>query len=215
MNALFKLGVGAKFSITSFLREYQTILDVIMDRENQSDHKVRTKKVAEDKYWSKLYIERHTHHLYNISIFRKFQWKLKDTNRLQLVEHEKEKTYYVSQADNYPYKEHRPRQYLVQMDAEEREYSCICCCFQKDGILCSHILKVMMHLNVPEIPEKYIIDGWRKRDSKLNINDVKNLQIEEENPALRFNVLSKRCVCTAGKASQSRKKSDYLLQEIM
>jgi hypothetical protein len=44
MNALFKLGVGAKFSITSFLREYQTILDVIMDRENQSDHKVRTKK---------------------------------------------------------------------------------------------------------------------------------------------------------------------------
>jgi hypothetical protein len=111
--------------------------------------------------------------------------------------------YFVSQADNYPYKEHRPRQYLAQMDAREREYSCICCCFQKDGILCSHILKVVMHLKVPEIPEKYIIDRWRKRDSKLNNNDVKGEPI--------LNVLSKRCVRTTVKASQSRNKSDYLL----
>jgi uncharacterized UPF0146 family protein len=163
MNALFKLGVGAKFSITSFLREYQTVLDVIIDRENHCDHNARLKKVPDDKYWSKLYIERQAHHLYNISIFRKFQWQLADTTRLQLVEHEKERIYFISQAANYPYKEHRTRQYLVQMDAKESEYTCVCCFFQKNGILCSHILKVMIHLNVPEILEKYIIDRWRKK----------------------------------------------------
>jgi hypothetical protein len=80
MNVLFKQGVGAKFSIMSFLREYQTILDAIMDREDHCDHSERTKKL--DKYTSKLYIERQAHNLYNINIFRKFQWKLKDTTRL-------------------------------------------------------------------------------------------------------------------------------------
>nr|XP_045084586.1 protein FAR1-RELATED SEQUENCE 5-like [Aegilops tauschii subsp. strangulata] len=37
-NSLFKKGVGAKFSATSFLREYDRILDVVHDREEECDH---------------------------------------------------------------------------------------------------------------------------------------------------------------------------------
>jgi hypothetical protein len=128
-NAIFKRGVGAKFNMTSFMREYQRILDTIHDREDECDHRSRNKKVNEDKYWSKLFIERQAHHFYNIGIFRKFQWKLQDMTRLQLHEREKDKSYLVFQAPNYPMKEHRPRAYLVLVDLVTQDYSCICCTF--------------------------------------------------------------------------------------
>jgi hypothetical protein len=48
------------------MREYQRILDTIHDREDECDHRSRNKKVAQDKYWSKLYFERQAHHYYNM-----------------------------------------------------------------------------------------------------------------------------------------------------
>jgi hypothetical protein len=132
-----------------------------------------------------------------------------------VVEYEKDKVYFVTQAENYPLKEHMQMIYLVQMDVVEREYSCVCCSFQKDDILSSHILKVMLYLNVPEIPENYIIDRWRKKDTKQSVKNVLNPHVFEEIPTLRFNMLSKRLVQVAANASMTTKKSTYPLQEML
>ena len=43
-NSLFKKGVGAQYSMTSFLREYQRIMDTIHSRENECDHNAIHKK---------------------------------------------------------------------------------------------------------------------------------------------------------------------------
>lgn len=42
-NALFKKGVGAQFSMTSFLREYQRIVTVIHANEDELDHNAAKK----------------------------------------------------------------------------------------------------------------------------------------------------------------------------
>jgi hypothetical protein len=168
--------------------------------------------VARDKYWSKLYIERQAHHFYNIGIFWKFQWILQDITRLQVHEAEKEKIYHVFQAANYPIKEHRPRTYLVVVDMLAQDFSCIFCKFQKDGILCAHILKVIVHLDIPEIPEKYFIDRWRKKAQKVQL--IKEPEMIGHNPALMFNILSKKLVRTASTASKNKRKYQYLLQQI-
>ena len=151
-NSLFKKGVGAKFGATSFLKEYDRILDVVHDREEECDHVCRNKKVAQKAFWSKYNIERQAHELHNIGIFRKFQFKMADTTRMHVFEQEKDKYYIVTQAENDPMKELRKRLYLVQVGLKEEEYSCICCALQKDGLLCSHILRVMIHLNIEKIP---------------------------------------------------------------
>jgi hypothetical protein len=39
-NALLKKGVGAKFSMTSFLRQYQRIMDIIHANEDECDQKI-------------------------------------------------------------------------------------------------------------------------------------------------------------------------------
>ena len=40
---------------------------------------------------------------------------------------------------------------------------------KKDDILCSHILKVMLHFEVDKIPHKYIIHKWLEEGKKMNL----------------------------------------------
>jgi hypothetical protein len=48
-NALFKKGVGPQFSMTSFLQEYQRIMDTMHANEDELDHNVVNKRVKEKK----------------------------------------------------------------------------------------------------------------------------------------------------------------------
>ncbi|KAE8800744.1 hypothetical protein D1007_23747 [Hordeum vulgare] len=208
-NALFKKGVGPQFSMTSFLREYQRILDNIHANEEELDHNALHKKVLSRSFSTNYYIERQAHSLYNISIFRKFQFILNDVTRFQIREEEKMKLYTVYQAKNYHKKEHTARLYLVQVDTGREEYSCICCKFEKDGNLCSHILKVILHLEINEIPEKYIIDRWRKRSKKMKRS--KAVPMHLDNDSLRYNVIGFRLMQVGTAASKNQKKFEYLL----
>jgi hypothetical protein len=45
----------------------------------------------------------------------------------------------------------------------------------------------MVHLNIPEIPEKYFIDRWRKKSMKVQL--IKEPEVHGDNPTLMFNVL--------------------------
>lgn len=145
MNSLFKRGVGPQYIMTSFLREYQRSMDTIHSSENECDHNAIHKKVPTEKMLTKYYIEMQAHDLYNLSIFRRFQKNLTDVTRHRLKEEESGQLYLVFQAPNYPIKEHRARTYVVEVDLEKEEYHCICCKFEKNGLVCSHILKVMLH----------------------------------------------------------------------
>jgi hypothetical protein len=187
-------------------------MDSIHAREEESEHNARHKKVPQQKFITKYYIEMQAHDLYNIYIFRKFQKILNDVTRLQVKEENKGTTYLVWQAKNYPIKEYRQRTYVVQVESVKEEYTCICCKFQKDGLLCSHILKVMLHQNIAKIPEKYILDRWRKNEKRF----LPNIQTDKvaDNDTLRYNVLTRRLVETASKGSKSKRKYEYLLKEI-
>jgi hypothetical protein len=70
----------------------------------------------------------------------------------------------------------------------------------------------MVHLNIPEIPEKYSIDRWRKKAEKVHL--IKEPEIIGHNPDLMFNILSKKLVRTASTASKNKRKYQYLLQQI-
>ena len=211
-NSLFKRGVGAQYSMTSFLREYQRIMDTIHAKENECDHNAIHKKVPPKTFRTKYYIEMQAHKLYNISIFRKFQKILVDVTRLRVKEEEVGQMYLVFRAPNYPIKEHRPRTYVVHVDLEKEEYHCICCKFEKDGLVCSHILKIMLHLDIEKIPDKYIIDRWRKKNMRMIPLPVPEKLAD--NDTLRYNVLARRLVNTALTGAAHQRKYEYLLREI-
>ena len=50
---------------------------------------------------------------------------------------------------------------MVTVDFENEIYNCECCKFNKDGILCCHVMKVMSHIGaVRRIPDHYILPRW-------------------------------------------------------
>lgn len=110
-------------------------------------------------------------------------------------------------------KEHRSRTYIVLIDLNAEEYTCICAKFEKDGLLCSHILKVMLEQKIKEIPDKYIIERWRKRERKKEISSTSNAPVAD-NVSLRFNILSRRLADIASKGARTEGKYNFVLTEI-
>ncbi|CAI9260852.1 unnamed protein product [Lactuca saligna] len=58
-------------------------------------------------------------------------------------------------------------EFKVSFNAHEQTIDCACLHFQFFGILCSHAFRVLIDYNIFEIPQKYILDRWKK-----NILDV-------------------------------------------
>ncbi|XP_039820969.1 protein FAR1-RELATED SEQUENCE 5-like [Panicum virgatum] len=50
--------------------------------------------------------------------------------------------------------------FRVTSSRVEGLYSCTCCKFERDGVLCCHILKVFDALAVREVPDRYILPRW-------------------------------------------------------
>jgi hypothetical protein len=52
------------------------------------------------------------------------------------------------------------REYIVTTIVDEQSYYCECCKFDRDGMLCCHILKVFVTLGIKIIPDNYILERW-------------------------------------------------------
>ncbi|EEC83320.1 hypothetical protein OsI_28703 [Oryza sativa Indica Group] len=71
----------------------------------------------------------------------------------------------------------------------------------------------MLDLNVRKIPEKYIIERWRKKERKETKKHI--MQKENgDNSVLMFNVLSRKGADIASKASKRKRTYDYLVDEL-
>ncbi|XP_062219448.1 protein FAR1-RELATED SEQUENCE 5-like isoform X2 [Phragmites australis] len=208
-NSRFKNNIGPTYSIMSFLKEYQRIVDTINSSEAFEDSISREKRPKE--LWGEYYIEKQGQEMYNRKIFRKFQLEVKATSRLSYKEKEEGKIYEVYQKPNHPQKEYRPRKYVVITDLKNEDFSCICGKFQKDGILCSHILKVIVEEDISRIPEKYILERWRKKDKRVMIH--RTVGTKKSHQLLRFNVLSRKSALLSSKGSYNDDTCDYLVQE--
>lgn len=103
------------------------------------------------------------------------------------------------------YKAQRIRRYIVLTNLTQgsEDFSCICAKFSKEGILCSHILKIIIGKEISAIPDKYIIDRWRKKDMRL-IKQREEDKTVETNSLLRFNVLLRKSAFMNSKAAKKR-----------
>lgn len=210
-NARFKDNVGPTYSIVSFLREYQRIVDTIRIKEEIEDNQSKQKVPKEMYYGYK--IEEQAMQLYNRNIFNKFIGQLKQTERYKYKEIQKGKCFEVWYKSNQTKQQERIRKYIVQTDLVEgnEEFNCVCSKFSKDGILCGHILKVIVEEEIKTIPEKYFIDRWRKKEKKFHMaaRDESN----ETHELLRFNILSRTAAVLTSKGAKRDIATKYLAEE--
>jgi hypothetical protein len=136
------------------------------------------------------------------------------TTKLHVEEVEKFVRYEVYKTPMLQQQDFRSRRYLVSVNIASQDFACICCKFDKDGMVCAHILRVLVHLNISELPEKYYINRWKPKDSKyIRDKQLMPIDLATSNKHLRFCVLSKRLVNIASEGAITDRKYMYVTDE--
>ena len=90
---------------------------------------------------------------------------------------------------------------IVSFDQEENSYACTCNRFNGNGILCHRILKAMVHTNVQEIPERYLLHRWSEEATILESRKpFTGFSIVPDTNTLRYNALCRMLNTLAAEA---------------
>ncbi|XP_074305903.1 protein FAR-RED IMPAIRED RESPONSE 1-like [Silene latifolia] len=77
-----------------------------------------------------------------------------------------------------PFLKRREKKYNVTANLDFGEFNCTCKLFEFKGILCRHIIRVLQLKKVQFIPDKYILNRWRKD----LVRGYEHLPVEYYNP---------------------------------
>ncbi|XP_018814566.2 protein FAR1-RELATED SEQUENCE 4-like [Juglans regia] len=94
--------------------------------------------------------------------------------------------------------------YIVYFNDEEIDLKCTCALFEMRGIVCRHALNVYQMNKIHALPEKYLLDRWRK-DLKRRYTVVKSSydDLRQNADSRRYEFVVKRCVKLATRVSSS------------
>ncbi|XP_062188878.1 protein FAR1-RELATED SEQUENCE 5-like [Phragmites australis] len=146
-------------SILDFVKQYQKIQDKWLVAQDGQDFKTDDKT---RNTWSKNPIEKHASTVYTKNIFYRFS-----------KEFEKIEEYFVQHIGDYQFRlvpndkfvdGYGARSYDVTAIEEEESYYCECSKFDRDGIICCHIIKVMSRFGVKKLPDRYIMGRWKQQE---------------------------------------------------
>ncbi|WVZ50147.1 hypothetical protein U9M48_001433 [Paspalum notatum var. saurae] len=211
-NSRFKDNVGPTYSVISFLHEYQRIVEQVNVAEKFEDHESRRKRLKELMFGYT--IERQAQEVYNRNIFRRFQNQLKATPMLSYTTIDEHGVFEVYQKTNQEKKPHKTRRYIVvaKLTDELEALTCVCGKFDKDGILCSHVLKVLIEEGVTKIPECYIKERWRKKEFEVGAPPKERAQAN--NPIIMHNLLSRKAAVLTSAAAKTEETMQFVCEEI-
>lgn len=162
-DAFFDGLISTKSTLQHFLEQYDGFIKAKLEKEAFEDLR---SFYSRQQFMSGLQFEEQIGELYTRNIFHLFQDEVK--RLMQVICNEPERTgtsvtYTVSELA-----EGKKVDFTVVYNPSDKDVWCICRSFQSRGILCSHTLAVLRTEYVMVIPNKYIVDRWRK-DFKLSL----------------------------------------------
>ncbi|XP_050157451.1 protein FAR1-RELATED SEQUENCE 5-like [Malus sylvestris] len=225
INSFFDGFVTPTTNLREFVVKYEQALKKIMERQSdedfESEHKYRIVNEGE-------FLLQHAASLYTRNVFNKFKDEWSKVNRYKVEEmpHDNEDHAYVVKS-----KLGEQEEFVVKLNAQTHKGTCECQNFEFVGILCRHLLKVFVRLDVDTIPEHFILPRWKQEANKFRIMDFKSLVTndgKEESEALRLSHMchqATKLACTAASSNEaytifmeaidelSKKLSEYSCQD--
>jgi hypothetical protein len=101
--------------------------------------------------WSWHPIEQHMSKVYKRNIYNHFQAEMQ-SSMLYNIHQKAEKTYFLDCITKFV-PNYYNRTYEVYADPPNAQYKCSCCKFERDDIVCCHILKVKTKTTTPFVLE--------------------------------------------------------------
>ncbi|CAL1367241.1 unnamed protein product [Linum trigynum] len=211
----FDESLNSNTSLKQFLELYQVVLKVNIEKEMAADY---SSCVVPIQCATKLAFEEQFQKIYTNSIFRLVQEQL--TNTIYCFEEvasvEGGKTaYIVDDRIRVGYGGLKNKKFRVVHDDVSGEASCNCRMFEFEGILCSHIFRVLLRSGVEVIHDQYIMKKWRK-DIRRGLSNIRvGYAGEVFTPEMeRFERLEKRFKELANVACGDDEKYRYLLNSM-
>ena len=111
-------------------------------------------------FWGHQPVERHAARVYTRGIYLKFATELLNSTAFGVTEIVKDRMYELKKLFHYDKPEYRRDVFAVSVDRKMMHFECECGKFEKDGILCCHILRLFTQFDVVKIPQEYIMARW-------------------------------------------------------
>ncbi|CAL5078668.1 unnamed protein product [Urochloa decumbens] len=174
-NAVLKKYVNPNMSILHFVRQYQKLQEKCLVAEEGQDFRTDDR---ERRRWSKYPIERHASTVYTKNLFYRFSNEFE-----KIAEYDVEpkgEFQYLLVPNNTKVYGYGKRSYLVTAIADESSFYCECSKYDRDGILCCHVMKVLTRLGVKTIPEQYIMKRWTLKAVESSDNSTANIHMKTD-----------------------------------
>ncbi|KAM0867427.1 hypothetical protein ACQ4PT_042022 [Festuca glaucescens] len=153
LNSYFKTLVRPSDSVWNFVQQYELCQNLMLDREDNAGFTMETTTA---KLWGSYSIEKQALKFYTREVFDRFQKMVQSSTRFYPIHVEAEGLCF----NLVPNQDLDVKTYRVAVNPEEGWYTCGCNMFEMCGLICPHIIRVMVHLNVQQIPGRYMLERW-------------------------------------------------------
>ncbi|KAJ1695920.1 hypothetical protein LUZ63_012618 [Rhynchospora breviuscula] len=158
-NASLKIWTDNHHSMYKLALHVEKIVEGIWARE--SDEDIATMKKV-PKFLTLYLMEKDASQVYTAKIMSVFKENLKLSQLGEVNEVEKDMLYEVTIKEHPTIEKWREVTYIVKVDKSEEFVSCSCRGYEFHGLLCSHAIKIMHHVNLFHLPKRYIMKRWCK-----------------------------------------------------
>lgn len=212
-NSNFKDYIRRKDTIKAFMQQYVLFQENVIHIENQ-DRFLSNEKTP--VFWSHQPVERHASAIYTRGIYLKFLTELVNVTAFRVIEIEKDKVYDLKKHIRYEKPEFTREMFRVNVDLAAGSFDCFCGKFQRDGIVCCHILRLFMQFDITHIPDKLIVERWtisfREKELEKCKKDMVLLTCDDQSHnAVRYAILMSK----VGEACSDISKDSELSKELL
>jgi len=207
VNADIKSFMNANLDIIKFFKRFEDVVAEKRYKESQCEFEARQKIPRLKNKYS--YILKQMSEIYTPTIFDLFQ------NEYELFETCSVKNVNIQTPiiDYIVVMEIDLGEWKVSFDLEKNSICCSCRKFENFGILCSHCLRVFIHMNIKSVPEQYILKRWTKlaRSEPIPIVGVSDvIEDVDLSPEERYKEICPRLIRIASEACRSKEPFMFL-----
>ncbi|KAL6653060.1 hypothetical protein ACP70R_011985 [Stipagrostis hirtigluma subsp. patula] len=211
-NSIFKDHVRREDTIETFISQYKSFQEEALSTEDEDRFESTLKKSI---YCTRQPIERHAAEIYTTGLFLKFQKELLDSSAFNVSE-KGNNIYTVKKMLDYEEAEFPGDSFSVEVNMETKMFNCICSKFERDGILCCHVLRLFTQFGINMIPEHYIKQRWtmKFREQELQKHCIETTGSNASQNALRYAMLMNRVAGICASVSKDANQSKLFLEEL-
>lgn len=158
-NHMLKTYVPRNSSMNKFVSQYSKLLKDRNEAEDSEEHKNKQCNRKERGGWP---LEKHARRIYTCAVLKHFKAEVeKGQNFRPPRELEANVLYELEHAYAHLRPEWARTTFKVRVEPGQR-FQCECGLYGHFGILCGHVIRLMIHLGLNEIPECHIMKRWKK-----------------------------------------------------